>query len=140
MAYQTHISRKSYFNCAHSYEVPGWTPEKNKEEFGKCFDNYGHGNNYILEAHFKGPISEETGMIVNLRDVDIWLKAVLKTLDKKFLNKEVDYFKTKLPTTENIAKYCFDHILKKIDVDNVQLVKVRVYEYEDLWAEYGDLY
>ncbi len=140
MAYKTHISRKAYFNCAHSYEVPGWTDEKNQLEFGKSFDNFGHGHNYILEAHFEGPISTETGMVVNLRDVDIWIKTVLKTIDKKYLNKEVDYFKSSLPTTENICKYCFEKIKDIINLDHVELIKVRVYEYEDLWAEYGKLY
>lgn len=139
MPYKTHISRRAYFNSAHSYEVPGWTPEKNKQEFGKSYDNYGHGHNYTLEAHFEGPISKETGMVVNLRDVDIWIKDVLKTIDKKFLNKDVEYFKSSLPTTENICRYCFEKINEKIDLDSVQLVKVRVYEYENLWAEYGDL-
>ena len=131
------LIRRVHFSSGHRYFNKNWSEEKNKEVFGLCYSSHGHGHNYILETYLSGSVQPETGMIMNLRDVDYFLKEVISPLDHKFLNEEVREFREKVPTTENIAQYCFDKLSEKLT--SVHLDKVRLFETEDLWVDYGYL-
>jgi len=48
---------------------------------------------------------------------------------------DTEYFKDKIPTTENIALLLFDLIKKDISVGGYELVKIRLYEKQDLYAD-----
>lgn len=128
------ISRRTYFSAAHLYHQPLWSAEKNRQVFGACFSAYGHGHNYTLEATFSGPIDPVSGLVVNLTEVERVLRLVVDPLEHKHLNFEVEFFKTHIPTTENIALYCFEQIQKHSLGESISLVRVRLYETEDIWA------
>lgn len=131
------ISRKAYFSSGHRYFNPNWSEEKNREVYGSCFAEVGHGHNYVLEASFEGAIDDDSGMIANLKDIDRVLKEAVEPLDHHHLNFDVEYFKTKVPTTENLAVYLFNEIAEKSQKAGLpaKLYKVRVYESDDLWAD-----
>ncbi|HEX4924124.1 MAG TPA: 6-carboxytetrahydropterin synthase [Bdellovibrionales bacterium] len=132
------LARKVTFSSAHRYFNPAFSEDENKRIFGMCYTPYGHGHNYVLEAYFEGPVDPQTGMVINLRDVDLILKDVLKPLDHHHLNFDVPEFKSAVPTTENIAKYCFDRIAEKLVGTPVRLSQVRLFEGDDLWVDcYG---
>lgn len=136
------LARKAYFSSAHRYFNPALSEKENQEIFGSCFSPYGHGHNYVLEAYFEGPIDPATGMVMNLHDIDQILKAVVGPLDHHHLNFDIPYFKSIIPTTENIAKYLFENIqshLQSSSFSKVELYKVRLHENEDLWVDYGFL-
>lgn len=137
MKNQTSLARRAYFSCGHRYFNPNFSEEKNQQVFGACYSEHGHGHNYILEAYFSGEISPTTGMIINLSDVDSILHKVTSQLDHKFLNEDLEIFKTKVPTTENLAQFCYQEILKNLPKNNASLHKVRLYENEDLWVDYS---
>lgn len=134
---QIELCRRIHFSCGHRYDNPKWDESKNKEVFGLCYSKHGHGHNYILDAYFKGSINNQTGMIVNLKDVQNILEQVTQPLDHHFLNTDVEEFKVKVPTTENIALWCFDKInirLQEQSLDSVKLSQVRLFEGDDLWV------
>lgn len=135
------VARRILFSSAHRYEQPQFSDAQNREIFGRCFTPYGHGHNYILEPHIVGPIDPVTGLVVNLTDVDELLTAVIQPLDHQHLNFDVPYFRDKVPTTEEIAAYCFQEVRaqmrQSVLFQGLQLVKVRLFETDDLWAEYG---
>jgi 6-pyruvoyltetrahydropterin/6-carboxytetrahydropterin synthase len=130
------LARRVRFSCGHRYHNPNWTEEKNKQVFGSCYSEHGHGHNYILEGFFLGPIDPESGMVMNLAEVDQIMKITVLPLDHHHLNFDVAEFKSQVPTTENIAKYCFEK-LDGLVPEGVELYKVRLYEAEDLWVDYG---
>ncbi|MEQ1878067.1 MAG: 6-carboxytetrahydropterin synthase [Bdellovibrionia bacterium] len=130
------IARKVTFSSAHRYFNAAFSEEKNREIFGACYTPYGHGHNYVLEAFFEGPIDKQTGMIINLRDIDIMMKKAVEPLDHHHLNFDVPEFKTTVPTTENIAKYCFEKIAQQFKGGSVKLSHIRLYEGDDLWVDY----
>ena len=131
------LSRRVHFSSGHRYFNPAWSDEENKKVFGSSYSEHGHGHNYILEAQVKGPVEPQTGMVINLTDLDNILKNVSDLLDHKHLNDSVEYFKDITPTTENIAKFCFDKINSQLkEVSKATLYKVRVFEGDDLWADY----
>lgn len=136
---KTQLARKIYFNSSHLYFNKKWDSDKNEEVFGPHHSKYGHGHDYTLEAYITGPIDLETGMIMNLQSVDEILKNVTSPLHHRYLNQDVEEFKSTVPTTENLAKYCFEKIQEQLPDPSVQLDKVRLYETEDLWVDYGNL-
>lgn len=129
------ISRKFEFSASHRYWREEWSEEKNKKEFGLCISPYGHGHNYELHVTITGDINPETGMIVNLTVLKQRVKFILNQFDHKFLNLDTDYFKDKIPTTENIALVLFNLIDVDLSNDGYDLVRIRLYERHDLYAE-----
>ena len=136
---KTQLTRRIHFNSGHRYFNKSWSEEKNKQVFGLCYSEHGHGHNYILEVYITGPVNSETGMIINLKDLDHILKQVVSPLDHHYLNNDLEEFKQNVPTTENLAKYCFERVSEKLDSPLLQLHKVRLFESDDLWVDYGDL-
>ena len=129
------ISRKFEFSASHRYWRDDWSDEKNKEVFGLCTSPYGHGHNYELHVAITGDIDPKTGMIVNLTVLKARVKKILDQFDHKFLNMDTDYFKDKIPTTENIARVLFELIKEDLSKDGYQLVKIRLYERQDIYAD-----
>jgi 6-pyruvoyltetrahydropterin/6-carboxytetrahydropterin synthase len=132
-----YLSRKLFFSSAHFYRVEEWTEEKNNEVFGLCSNLNGHGHDYILEVMVKGKLNKESGIVVNITDVDKVVKSfVQKELDGKFLNKENTYFKTNMPTTENIVTYLWNSL--DGNIENCQLHHIRLRENDLLYSEKED--
>src|SRR5690606_30309654 len=132
-----YLSRKMYFCAVHSYRIDDWSDAKNQFVFGPCSNPNDHGPGYTLEVMVKGKLDRKSGIVVNITDIDKTVKAfVQKELDGKFLNKQNDYFKEKIPTTENIATYLWDSLDGKIE--NCQLHKITLRENDFLYSEKED--
>lgn len=127
------ITRKFEFSASHRYWRDDWSDEKNQHHFGLCTSPYGHGHNYELHVTVAGPIDPQTGMIINLSELKKQVNKVLDNFDHKFLNLDTDYFRDKIPTTENIALELFNQISARIG--SLKLKKIRLYERSDLYAE-----
>lgn len=82
-----------------------------------------------------GPVAAETGMVINLKELDESIKAVVAKVAGKHLNFEVDEFKNKIPTTENLLRFLFGQMKEKLGT-RVRLEKMRLYESENLWADH----
>ncbi|XP_029175108.1 6-pyruvoyl tetrahydrobiopterin synthase isoform X2 [Nylanderia fulva] len=107
---------------------PFLNEHENATIYGKCNNPWGHGHNYTVEVTVRGPIDPKTGMILNLTDLkDVMQKVVIKKMDHKNIDKQVDYFKAKTSTTENIAVYIFEE-LKKYMSNPKLLYEVKVHE------------
>ncbi len=133
------LARRVHFSCGHRYFQPKLSEQENKEIFGLCYSEHGHGHNYVLEAYLEGPIDPLTGMVINLMQVDEILKTVTNELDHKHLNFDVPAFKDQVPTTENVVRFCFQRIQAELNksANRAQLSAVRLYENDDLWVDYG---
>ncbi len=131
----TKLVRSIHFECLHRYENPQWSKEKNAEVFGACFTPHGHGHSYKMDVYVSGPIANDTGMVINLKDLDTVLKSVVSGVDKKHLNFEIERFKTQIPTTENLAKYLYQNLKNEFSKTNVELVKIRLFENDSLWVD-----
>ena len=112
------ICRKSHFNSAHKLYNKTWSKEKNLKVFGKCsYENF-HGHNYELIVKLYGEINEDTGMLMDLSDLKKIIKdEVEEKLDHKNLNLDIDYFKDKITSTENLAIYIWNSLNDAINVE-----------------------
>ncbi len=131
------LVRAVHFSAGHSYAMPGARPAENEAVYGPLFqDGGGFGHNFRLEAHFEGGIDPETGMVENLAAIDGWLRQVVALVDHRYLNRDVEFFRTHPPTAENIARFCFDGVRERMRGTKARLAKVRLYEGEDTWVDW----
>ncbi len=96
------VTRRVTFAAAHSLRRPEWDDERNQAVFGQCARDHGH--NYVLEVSVAGTVDSETGMVVNLKDLDRAVKeAVVDRVDHRHLNNDVPFLAGLVPTAENLA-------------------------------------
>lgn len=101
------------FSAAHAVKGSG----------GKCEKIHGH--NYLVEVVVGGKELNQPGMVVDFVQLRSRLEGILP--DHKLLNEVYDFN----PTAENLARHFYEEMAKFYPV-----VKVRVWENEDCWAEY----
>ena len=93
---------------------------------GKCARLHGH--NWIVEAIAQGSQLNELGILIDFKILKAELNKILDELDHQYLN-ELEIFKTKNPTAENLAKEIFDKLsLSEIFTGTTKLTAVKVYE------------
>ena len=127
------LTKVFYFNAAHQYGHSEWSNEKNWEVFGP--DSKIHGHNYTLEVMVTGSINNETGFIVDLSQLkDVVQKNVVDILDHSQFDVEVDWFKDKQPSTENLAIFIWDQIVR--DFDSSKLHRIRLHETPTIFTDY----
>ncbi len=130
-----YITRRETFASAHRLYNPNWSDEKNDEVFGKCNNPNGHGHNYTLEVVVAGEVDPETGYVIDLKKLKKIVKEnVIKKVDHKNLNVDVDFMKDLIPTAENIAIGIWNQLEDKIP--NGKLYSVKIFETENNYAEY----
>jgi 6-pyruvoyltetrahydropterin/6-carboxytetrahydropterin synthase len=138
------LTRAVRFSAAHRYHRPDWSEERNRDKFGACANDPGHGHNYTCEVTVEGTVAKDTSMVLDLDTLDAILNdEVVKPLDHQHINfavPEFAYGKT-IPTAEALAVYLWGRIAGHLP-PGVRLHRVRVREDTDLYAEffgrYGD--
>lgn len=130
-----YLTRRADFSASHYYHDPQLSPQENERLFGKCANLNGHGHNYTLEVTVKGEVDERTGFVVDLKELkDLMEREVVSAMDHRHLNKEVPEFTKLIPTTENLAVVAWKRLEPTLRV--AKLHRVRVYEADDLFADY----
>jgi 6-pyruvoyltetrahydropterin/6-carboxytetrahydropterin synthase len=99
---------------------------------GKC--EHLHGHNYSVEAVITASKLDKAGLAVDFGVIKKTLNLILEELDHKYLNNDVKFFKKKNPSAENIARYIFERLSKKIK--GARTDRVSVYESENAKATY----
>jgi 6-pyruvoyltetrahydropterin/6-carboxytetrahydropterin synthase len=68
----------------------------------------GRGHDYQVELTVGGQIDSETGMVINIKDVDAVLKSqVVGLLQGRLLDEEVPLLRGLPPTPENLVRFCW---------------------------------
>jgi 6-pyruvoyltetrahydropterin/6-carboxytetrahydropterin synthase len=131
------VIRKARFASAHFLRLPELSDEENFQRFGPSSNALGHGHNYEIEVSVSGLVQPETGMVVNLKDLKVILnEEVVTPLDFKNLNLQVDFFKDRLTTLENLSQLLWRRLKPRLDGMDLELVGLRLLESDDLFVEY----
>lgn len=131
------LTRRERFNAAHKLYREDWSESKNEEVFGKCANKNWHGHNYDLFVTVKGEINEETGFIIDLKDLSILLqKKIIDVLDHRNLNLDVPFLKGKMASTEVLAVAIWEQIATDILNLGAELHCIRLNETENNFVEY----
>ncbi len=125
--------RSISFRAKHRYRLNRLSEEENRLRFGAVADSHEHL--WTLTLWLEGQPNPETGMIGDLNHIDETLaREVTERFDGADINQADPYFQDHLPTTETLASY-FAEKLGPCFAD-ARLVKVRVAESNDLFAEW----
>lgn len=116
---------KTHFSAAHS--LKGYP--------GDCARVHGH--NWIIELFVKCKELDDVGIGIDFRDIKKSVNDVLEGLDHFNLN-DLPAFKEVNPSSENIAKFLYHELSKKLDSNSVQVSKVKVSETPGAGATYWE--
>ena len=135
-----YLTRAAHFSASHRYYRSDWSEERNQQHFGLMADPQGHGHNYRCEVTVVGPIDSETGMVVDLDELDRTLQQeIVDRFHLRYINSAVPEFGSGglMPTTENLAAFILERIADRLPA-GVRVHRVRVVEDRDLWSDvYG---
>ncbi len=132
-----YITRRETFNAAHKLYREDWSEEKNWEVFGKCSNKNWHGHNFTIFVTVKGVPNEETGFIINLKDLSKIIKeVVVEPLDHRNLNIDVPFLKGLMASTENIVIQVWEQLKEPIREAGGELAKIKLVETENNYVEY----
>ena len=100
---------------------------------GKC-ENL-HGHNWRVTVAVTAERLNEQGLAIDFSDMRKALRDALDQLEHTFLN-DIFPFTEINPSSENVAKWIYDHVGKKINDGNLEVSSVTVWESESASASY----
>jgi 6-pyruvoyltetrahydropterin/6-carboxytetrahydropterin synthase len=127
-----YFTEKFEFAAMHKLWNDKFDEAKNFELFGKCANPAGHGHNYIVEITVEKASDSEELNIGNFQGVVKY--NFIELVDHKNLNVDIDEFKTKNPTVENIAVLAWDKLSGKFG--NAKLSKITIWETNKTYCTY----
>ena len=127
------ITKKYYFCASHKYGNDSWPKEKNIKVFGKDYNTHGH--NYILEVSVTGPIDLGSGWLVDLQKLNKLVKRkVVNVLDHSQIEVDIQWFKDKQPSSENILIWIWSEIANEIESGSLH--RLRLVETHSIYTDY----
>lgn len=100
---------------------------------GRC-ENL-HGHNWRVTAHVSAEKLNEIGLAIDFVDLKRILREQLDQLEHVFLN-EIFPFTEINPSSENIARWLYNNLSKKINNGNVMVSMITVWESDTASASY----
>jgi 6-pyruvoyltetrahydropterin/6-carboxytetrahydropterin synthase len=100
---------------------------------GKCENMHGH--NWKVQVSVMADVLNDIDIAIDFHDLKKMAKEVIAPLDHAYLN-DIFPFTEKNPSSENMAKWIFDCMKKKITDGNVRVSAVTVWESDTASATY----
>lgn len=135
MAPVTTLTRRLQVVASHRYGCSSWSERRNREVFGDQAELHEHM--WTMEVTVGGSLDPETGWVVDLPRLDTLLAEVCRPLEGRDIAQAVpEHFGTggHQPSTEEVARWLWSVLAPRLGA-GVRLVRVRVAESDDLWAE-----
>jgi len=128
-AMEAFLTIRTHFSAAHRLARPELSQGENETIYGKCARPNGHGHNYFLEVTVRGEIDARSGMVCDLAALQALVQdLVVEPFDHTFLNKDVPFFTTCVPTAENIALHIADRLNQPVAAIGASLHKINLQE------------
>ena len=103
---------------------------------GNCSNMHGH--NWEVEAYIQCTKLNKLGFGVDFMDVKAVLQDVLSKLDHTTLN-DVAEFGSINPTSENISKFLYTELSRRLDTEYITVSKVMVIESPGCGSSYQEV-
>jgi 6-pyruvoyltetrahydropterin/6-carboxytetrahydropterin synthase len=100
---------------------------------GKCEKLHGH--NWKVQISVTAERLNEIDLAIDFHELKKIADEIISPLDHAFLN-DIFPFTEKNPSSENIAKWIFESLKKKINDDNIRVSAVTVWESDTASASY----
>jgi 6-pyruvoyltetrahydropterin/6-carboxytetrahydropterin synthase len=127
-----YYSEKFEFAAAHKLWNEKFSEKQNIEVFGRCANPAGHGHNYIVEVTVKYPAGQpfKTGEFEKVID-----QKLIRAVDHKNLNLDLQEFQKITPTVENIAVFAWNKLFDKFAKPST-LHCITVWETDKTYSSY----
>lgn len=102
---------------------------------GKC--ERLHGHNWRVQVVVSAEKTGETGLVIDFHELKRIVDEILTTIDHSVLNQIFPFTEIN-PSSENIAKWLYDSVKKKINSRNIGISSITVWESENASATYYD--
>lgn len=100
---------------------------------GKCEKLHGH--NWKVQVSVTAERLNELDLAIDFHDLKRITNEVVSPLDHAFLN-DIFPFTEKNPSSENIAKWIYESLKKKINDENFRVASVTIWESDTASASY----
>jgi 6-pyruvoyltetrahydropterin/6-carboxytetrahydropterin synthase len=100
---------------------------------GKCEKLHGH--NWKVQVSVTAERLNEIDLVIDFHDLKRIANEIISPLDHSFLN-DIFPFTEKNPSSENIAKWIYESLKKKISDENIHVSAVTVWESDNASASY----
>jgi 6-pyruvoyltetrahydropterin/6-carboxytetrahydropterin synthase len=117
------VKIKTDFSAAHCLREVG----------GKCESLHGH--NFTVEVAVESEVLNQLGIVVDFRVLKAETQDVLQALDHRYLN-ELPFFQGENPSSENLARYIFEELTRRMGLKGCRMSWVSVWESENSRATY----
>lgn len=94
-----------------------------------------HGHNWRVEVVVKARELDKAGLGIDFKVLKAETKELLATLDHKYLN-ELEQFRGLSPSSENISRFIFAELGKRLNNGNVKVEMITVWESDFACASY----
>ena len=136
---RTSLTRRVHFAAAHRYRRPHFDDAQNAATFGLCARPNFHGHSYVCDVTVSGPVSHETGMLVDLGLLDVVLhEEVRERFDHRNINLDVPEFSETdglVPTGEELARFIAIKVQARLG-EQIRVTRVTVAEDASLRATF----
>jgi 6-pyruvoyltetrahydropterin/6-carboxytetrahydropterin synthase len=113
------------FSAAHRLHAGQLTVEENRALYDKCNNPRGHGHRYLTEATISGSFDERSGTLMDFAAFQAAVAEAVLPWQDKHLDLEVDEFKDRPSTGENIVQALWPQFASRLDG---RLVRLRLWE------------
>jgi 6-pyruvoyltetrahydropterin/6-carboxytetrahydropterin synthase len=113
------------FSAAHRLHADKLGAEENLALYGKCNNPLGHGHRYLTEATIGGPFDERSGALMDFVAFQTAIAEAVQPFEDKHLDLEVEDFRDKPSTGENIVQALWPRFDVRLDG---RLVRLRLWE------------
>ncbi|MGQ0793090.1 MAG: 6-carboxytetrahydropterin synthase [Deltaproteobacteria bacterium] len=128
------LTKIYHFSAAHRLHCEKFSDHENRCIFGKCNNPKGHGHDYYVEVQVGGDIDPDSGMIINLCELDGIMSGIIEELDHKRLDVEIPFFLGERASGENIVKYIWQRLEPQLNRGKLRCLKL--WETPDNYFEY----
>jgi 6-pyruvoyltetrahydropterin/6-carboxytetrahydropterin synthase len=119
------LGLRAGFSAAHCLKSEVLTLEENVALYGKCNNPRGHGHLYITEATVGGEFDERSGALMNFESFQAGIAAALEPWRNKHLDLEMEEFRGRTSTGENIVQSLWPQFDAQLDG---RLIRLRLWE------------
>ncbi len=133
------MTRVYEFSASHRLHSPHLSAEDNRELFGKCNYDNGHGHNYEVEVTVAGPVDARSGRVLDPDILDeIANHEVIDRYDHRHFNHDVPEFADLVPSAEVITRIIWQRLQPHIPAP-ASLYRVLVRETSrNIFEYYGE--
>ncbi len=97
------------FSASHRLWRNDWNEARNRAAFGAHASCVSHGHNYELEVTVRGHVDEQTGMVIDLKQLkDVMDAEIGERFDHRDLNDDTSFFGRSPATAENFSHVIFE--------------------------------